>query len=120
MSDAPAAALEVPGVGHIAFPAQKQRQLQRLASQPRQVGKLEERHTLRVFIRFVSIHDPIRRIPDGDGGEGFTAGVKPVRPSFQTDGGSNVNPVQTAVGDLAARLAHVFAGGEIEIMVWHA
>src|SRR5438034_989949 len=52
----------------------------------------EERKAVGVLLGFITVHDPVRRVPDGDGGEGFAARVKYVRPALQADRGPDVNP----------------------------
>ena len=119
VSDAPPAALQIALLHQVALRSEKQRQLQRLAGQPGQVGELQECHTLGVFVLFLPIHDPVGRIPDGDGVESLSTWIKRIRPSFEADRRLDRNPAQTAIGNPAARLADVLADGKIEIMPWH-
>src|SRR5256712_1032367 len=81
-----------------------------------QIRKLEKRDPLRVFVSFFAVHNPIGRIPAGNRGERFATGIEAIRPMFQADGRPDIYPAQTAIGNLAARSAHILASGEVQVM----
>src|SRR5438094_575286 len=76
LSDAPPAALQIALLLQVALRSEKQRQFQRLAGQARQLGELQKRHALGVFVLLLPIHDPVGRIPDGNGRKRLGARIK--------------------------------------------
>ena len=116
VTDSPAALFQLLPFLQVSWIFHEQRQFKRLPRQPRQIGKLEERDPLRVLVLFRPVLNPIGRIPAGNRGECFATGIEAIRPMFQADGRPDIYPAQTAIGNLAARSAHILASGEVQVM----
>ena len=116
MSNAPAQAFQIAPLLRVLLRSEVEGQLERLVRLIRQVRELQERHPLGVLVSFLPVHDPVVRVPIGNGRERFGVRLIHVRPLLQANRRANVNPFQPAIWKARARRADSLAGREIKIV----
>ena len=72
--------------------------------------------TSTIPIVFITIDDPVGRIPGGDRREGVAMRVEHIRPTLQTHWRPNTNPRSTGSGNLRGRTINRFPDAEVNIV----